>query len=142
MEKRGTITERAQVVSYKVAEIVAKKMQPHTVAEDVILPACKEIVKSMLGDGAGKEIFLVPLSNDTISRRTDDMSSDIQSYVFEKLSGCRVFSLQLDESTDIGQKCQLLSYIRFVDQDSIIEQFFSCIKLPSTSNGSDVYNWN
>jgi hypothetical protein len=53
------------------------------------------------------------------------MSSDIQSHVFEKLSGCRVFLLLLDESTDRSQKCQLLSYIRFVDQYSIIEQFFS-----------------
>jgi hypothetical protein len=96
MGKGTTVSEKAQVASYKVAEIIAKKMQPHTVAEDVILPACKEIVKSMLGDGAGKEIFLVPLSNDTISRRIDDMSSDIQSHVVEKLSGCRVFSLQLD----------------------------------------------
>jgi hypothetical protein len=70
------------------------------------------------------------------------MSSDIQSHVVEKLSGCRVFSLQLDESTDISQKCQLLSYIRFVYHDSIIEQFFSCTELPSTSTGSDVYKWN
>jgi hypothetical protein len=140
MEKRATISEKAQVASYKVAEIIAKKMQPHTVAECVILPACKEIAKSMLGDGAGKEISLVPLSNDTISRRIVDMSSDIQSLVVEKLSGGRVFSLQLDESTDISQKCQLLSYIRFVDQDSITEQFFSCTELPSTSTRSDVYN--
>jgi hypothetical protein len=54
MEKRATISERAQVAIYKVAEIIAKKTQPHTIAEDVILPACKKIVKSMLGDGAGK----------------------------------------------------------------------------------------
>jgi hypothetical protein len=87
MEKRATISEKAQVASYKFAKIIAKKMQPHTIAEDVILPTCKETVKSMLGDDAGKEISLVPLSNDTISRRSDDMSSDIQSHVVEKLSG-------------------------------------------------------
>jgi hypothetical protein len=54
MEKRATISKKPQVASYKVAEITSKKMQPHTIAEGVILPACKEIVKSMLGDGAGK----------------------------------------------------------------------------------------
>lgn len=140
MVRRATISEKAQVASYKVAEIVTKKMQPHTIAEDVILPACKEIVKSMLGDSAEKEISLVPLSNDTISRRIDDMSSDIQCHVHEKLSDGRVFSLQLDESTDISKKCQLLSYIRFVDEESIIEQFLSCTELPSTSTGADVYN--
>jgi hypothetical protein len=67
-------------------------------------------------------------------------SSDFQSHVVEKLSGSREFSPQLDESTDISQKCQLLSYIRFIDQDSISEQFFSCTELLSTSTGSDVYN--
>jgi hypothetical protein len=130
MEKRATISEKAHVASYEIAEIIAKNMQPRTIAEDVILHACKEIVTSMLGDGAGKEISLAPLSNDTISLRIDDMSSDIQSHVVEKLSGGRVFSLQLHESTDISQKCQLVSYIRFVDQDSIIGQFFLCTELP------------
>jgi hypothetical protein len=47
LEKRATIAEKAQVTSFKVAEIIAMKMQPHTIAEDFTLPACKEIVKSM-----------------------------------------------------------------------------------------------
>jgi len=115
-------------------------MQPHTIAEDVILPACKEIVKSMLGDNAEKEISLVPLSNDTVSRRIGDMSSDIQCHVREKLSDSRLFALQLDESTDISKKCQLLSYIRFIDDDSVIEQFLACSELPTTSTGTDVYD--
>jgi hypothetical protein len=55
MVRRATISEKAQLASYKISEIIAKRMQPHTIAEDVILPACKEIVKSMLGDNAEKE---------------------------------------------------------------------------------------
>lgn len=140
MEKRATIADKAQVASYKVAEIIAVKMQPHTIAEDLILPACKEIVKSILGDAAEKEISVVPLSNDTISRRIDDMSSDIQKNVGEILSDGRLFAMQLDESTDISKKCQLLSYIRFVADGSITEQFFSCTELLTTSTGLDIYN--
>lgn len=112
-------------------------MQPHTIAEDIILPACKEIVKCMLGENAEKEISLVPLSNDTVSWRIHDISSDIQSHLSEKLSDGRVFTLQLDELTDL---CQLLSFIRFVDNDSIIEQYLSCSELPTTSTGADVYD--
>jgi hypothetical protein len=129
MEKRASIVEKAQVASFKVVEIIPMKMQPHTIAEDLILPTCKEIVESMLGEGAEKEISVVPLSNDIISRLIDDMSSDIHINVAEKVSDGRIFALQLDESTDTSKKCQLLSYIRFVEEDSIIEQFCSCTEL-------------
>eukprot|EP00102_Acyrthosiphon_pisum_P012014 XP_008180993.1 PREDICTED: SCAN domain-containing protein 3-like [Acyrthosiphon pisum] len=94
----------------------------------------------MLGDNAEKEISLVPLSNDTVSRRIGDKSSDIQCHVREKLSDSRLFALQLDESTGISKKCQLLSYIRFIDDDPVIEQFLECSELPTTSTGADVYD--
>jgi hypothetical protein len=53
------------------------------------------------------------------------MSSDIQKHVSEILCDGRKFSLQIDESTDISQKCQLLSYIRFIENNEAIEQFLS-----------------
>jgi len=113
-------------------------MQHHSIAEDVMLPACKEIVKSMLGDNA--EISLVPFPNDTVSRRIGDMSSDIQCHVREKLSDSRLFALHVDESTDISKKCQLLSYIRFIDDDSVIEHFLAVSELPTTATGAEVYD--
>jgi uncharacterized protein with PhoU and TrkA domain len=85
MGKIATIAEKAQVASYKVAKIIARNMQPHTVAETLILCVCKQIVKSVLREAAEREISNVPLSNDTISRRIEDMSSDIQKQVAKKL---------------------------------------------------------
>jgi hypothetical protein len=41
------------------------------------------------------------------------MLSDIQKQVAEKLSDGKKLSFQLDESANISQKCQLLSYVRF-----------------------------
>jgi len=36
-------------------------MQPHTIAENLILLACKEIVKLMSSDSTEKEVSRVPL---------------------------------------------------------------------------------
>ena len=68
-QKTMTVSERAQLASIEIAEIIAMKSKSHTLAESVILPACKKIVKSMLGETAEKEISKIPLSNDTIHRR-------------------------------------------------------------------------
>ncbi|KAF2365775.1 hypothetical protein FHG87_003464 [Trinorchestia longiramus] len=47
-QKTMTVSERAQLVSIEVAEIVAMKSKSHTLTESVILPTCKKMVKSIL----------------------------------------------------------------------------------------------
>ena len=55
-QKTMTVSERAQLASIEVAEIIAMKSKSHTLAELVILPACKKMVKSMLGETAEKKL--------------------------------------------------------------------------------------
>ncbi|CAI6368410.1 unnamed protein product [Macrosiphum euphorbiae] len=43
------ISDKSQEASYVVAELVAKTMKPHTIGEQLILPACREIVKIFFG---------------------------------------------------------------------------------------------
>ncbi|GFU96026.1 DUF4371 domain-containing protein [Trichonephila clavipes] len=73
---------QAQVASYEIAELIAVNLKPHNLAEEIILPACRKIVKTMIGGSADIDICKIPLSNDTIHRRIErrDMSENIEQY--------------------------------------------------------------
>ncbi len=74
MEKKVTISDyQAQEASYLVAELVARTMKSHTTAERIIMPASKITVRTMLGEEAESELTKVPVSDNTISRRVDDL---------------------------------------------------------------------
>ncbi|GFU02995.1 SCAN domain-containing protein 3 [Trichonephila clavipes] len=45
----------------------ARCKMPHTITEDLILPAAIEIVETMFGDNLAKELQSITLSNDTVS---------------------------------------------------------------------------
>ncbi len=50
--KNVTISDKEQEASYLMVELVAKKMKSHTIAENLIMPACQIIVRKMLGEEA------------------------------------------------------------------------------------------
>ncbi|XP_039272731.2 zinc finger BED domain-containing protein 5-like [Styela clava] len=139
MRKTAKVNAKALKASYHVAELVAKSKKSHTVAEQLILPACKVIVTEMLGPEATKEIARVPLSDNTISRRINEMSADIESVVLDKIPIGNKFALQLDESTDISGHAQLLANVRFVDGDTIRENFLFCKALPEKTTGEEIF---
>ena len=138
-KKTVTVSEKAELASYEVAEIIALKSKSHVLAESVILPACKRMVKIMLGDKAEQEISKIPLSNNTIQRRILDLSDNIEESVISKFQNS-LFALQIDESTDISNHAQLIAFIRVIDEDAIINQFLCCKQLPTTTKGQDIFD--
>ena len=138
--KKFKLSDKAQEASYAVSEIVASKMKSHTIAESVILPACQQIVRIMFGEEAVSELSKIPLSDNTISRRIHDMSENIERNIKSKILKHKLFALQVDESTDITGKAQLLVFIRFIDDESIVEDFLCCKELPETTKGQDIFD--
>ncbi|XP_043925878.1 zinc finger BED domain-containing protein 5-like [Protopterus annectens] len=92
----------------------------------------------MLGDEAEKVIARIPSSNNTVARRIEMMSDDINDSVCNQLKICKRFSCQLDESTDISGKAQLMAFVRYPNQQSVIEQFLFCRELIQTC-GEDIF---
>ena len=138
--KTFQVSTKSQHASYLVAEIIAKNLKPHTKAEKVIFPACSAIVKTMFGPKAKEKMRQIPLSNDTIRRRICDMSTDIQDTVISSVKQSKMFTIQVDESTDISGKAQLTAFIRFVSDGKISDQFFSCKELNERTTGQDIFD--
>uniref|UniRef100_A0A8C4RVL9 SCAN domain-containing protein 3-like n=1 Tax=Erpetoichthys calabaricus TaxID=27687 RepID=A0A8C4RVL9_ERPCA len=136
--KTVSVSDKAQLASFEVAELVAMAMKPHTIVESLIMPACKIMVKTMLGDDAEKVISKMPSSNNTVSRRIEAMSSDINNNVCVLLQTCKRFALQINESTDVSGKSQLLAFVRFSNSTKMLEQFLFCKELIETK-GEDVF---
>lgn len=59
----------------------------------------------------------LPLSKQTISRRTEDIGSFLYANLKNNIAKCKYFSICLDETTDINDLSQLLICVRTVDQN-------------------------
>ncbi|CAI9726638.1 Hypothetical predicted protein [Octopus vulgaris] len=81
----------------------------------------------------------MPLSNNTVRRRLDEMSDDIETQLVEKLKS-RKFSLQMDESTLRGNEVILLTYARYIDKGEFAEEMTFCKSLESTTTIPDIYD--
>ena len=55
-KSKMTVSEKAQIASLEISEMIAQNLKSHTLGELIILPACRKMVKTMLGDEAEKEI--------------------------------------------------------------------------------------
>lgn len=84
--------------SYNTSLLIAKSGKSHTIGEKLILPVVEEVLKIVLHKPASDIIKRIPLSNNTVERRIDEMSSDIESFLCNYLQTTH-FSIQLDEST-------------------------------------------
>ena len=125
--------------SYEVAYLIAKQGKPHTIGETLIKPAVLKMANIMLGKEAEVKLSQIPLSNDTISDRIEDMSKDILAQVVADLiSSPAKFSLQLDETTDVSNLSQLAVFVRYVKDDVIKEEFLFCKPLTTTTKAADV----
>ncbi|KAK3885513.1 hypothetical protein Pcinc_010254 [Petrolisthes cinctipes] len=126
---------------YQVAYQIAKLKKPHTIGEELIKPCVLEMAKIVLGKEAEKKLQQVSLSNDVIHNRIIDLSDDILEQVVADIKASPVkISLQVDESTDVSNCCQLLAVVRYVKKKKVEDNFLFCQSLKTTTQAIDVFN--
>ena len=137
ISKFTQLPSKALLASYQVAHRIAKYKKPHSIAEELILPAAIDLATTMIGKGAAEKLKSVPLSNDTVCRRIGDMALDIHDQMKQ-----REFGLQLDAAADGSRDAHLICYVRFVDFSlhSLVEELLFCKPIEVNCRGIDLFN--
>ena len=90
-------SSNALLASYLVPNYrIAKCKKPHTVADTLVLPAAIDMVKIMFGESYAKQLRRIPLSDNTVSRRINDISEDICNQLVSRVRTSK-FAIQVDE---------------------------------------------
>jgi hypothetical protein len=132
------LNDKKLMTSYEIAQIIAKYGVPHAYGEKLILQSIRVFINNMIGQNQHEILSSVPLSNDTVSKRVDEMASDIEIQLCDELQS-NEFSLQLDESTLRDKESLLLAYVRFVKNEKIIEEMPFSKLLTTNTNGFSVF---
>ncbi|KFD46343.1 LOW QUALITY PROTEIN: hypothetical protein M514_12759 [Trichuris suis] len=115
-----------------ISLMIAKSGKAHTIGEELLLPVISEVLSTVLHRPAAETINSIPLSNNTVQRRIDDMAKDVEETLCNFLKNTE-FSVQLDESTLPGNEALLLAYVRFI-KEQLAEEFLFARELV-TDNG-------
>ena len=121
---------------------IARAGNPPTIGEELILPAMKEFLKTNQGsitlrNPADQVIRAVSLSNSYVRRRIDEIGSNIDDQLCSILTATQ-FSLQLDESILPGNECLLLAYVRFIKNESVVQELLFARQLETDTKGESV----
>ena len=109
--------------------------------EEVIKPALQIVAEQLLDKETERKFQNIPLSDTTVSRKRFYVAEDLLEQLLSKIGKVSCYALQLDESTDIGRRAQLLVFIRIPDTDSynIVNEYLCCLDLEVNTNAEQVF---
>ncbi|KFD54718.1 LOW QUALITY PROTEIN: hypothetical protein M514_04418 [Trichuris suis] len=117
--------------SYNISLLIAKSGKAHTIGEELLLPVVSEVLDTVLHRQSADAILKIPLSNDTVQCRIDEMAKDVEDALCS-IPKKTQFSLQLDESTLPGNEIVLLACVRFIKEEKFVQELVKDTKGEST----------
>lgn len=142
-QDNSAITSREiKKASFVVALFLAKHYRPYEDG-DFFKSLAKEFFASFEREGERicEIVESVPLSRQTITRRTEKISAFVLLKLKQLLEDCEYFSLSLDESTDINNIGQLIFFVKVVNKNfETSEHLLSIVPLHGHINGQTIFD--
>lgn len=131
--------DKGLLTSYKISYLIAKSGRSHNTGETLILPAIREVLINMTSISPNSIISSIPLSNNIVSRRIDEMAIDIENQLCQDLRTIE-FTLQLDESTVRDNEAILMAYVRYIKNGKIVEEMLFSKSMITDTKGTSIFN--
>lgn len=77
------------------------------------MPAAIDMVKIMFGESYAKQLRQIPLADNTVGRRIDDISEDLCNQLVSRMRTSK-FAIQINKATDVTKDAHLIAYVRYV----------------------------
>ena len=129
---KGKLDQKASIhASYRVAYNIAKNSKPFSDGE--FFKKCMLDVADQVCPAHRQKFEEVSLSRKTVARRIKAIGEDLTSPLKGLVPSFQMFSLALDESTDIVDTAQLLIFVRSISENfEITEELLSMESMKDT----------
>lgn len=98
-----------------------------------------DIVSCMFAEEKAKRIKKIPLSNDRVSRRINDMAYDTKEQLVRAIRASPCFSIKLDETTDVAGLAQLIVFVRCIFQNEVFDDLLFYKTLKTSTKDGDIF---
>ena len=116
--QNAALVEASFVIAYQIA----KKKKPHTIAEELVMPCMKDVVRILIGPEQAKLLSGVSVSDNTVQRRIVDLSEDIEKRVITEIKSSPFYAIASDESTDVASLSQLMVWVRYLFENDFKDE--------------------
>ncbi|KAM9299514.1 general transcription factor II-I repeat domain-containing protein 2-like [Gastrophryne carolinensis] len=138
--KKATKENDAAVeASYVVSMMIAKAGK--SFKEGEFIKKCMLQAASIISPEKKGQFSNISLSSNTVAERISDLSSDIYDQLCEKIKCFSVYSVALDETTDITDTAQLAIYVRGVDDNfEVTEELLSLVPMHGQTTAQEIFH--
>ena len=105
--------------SYRIAFHFAQAKKLHTIGQELIKLCLIEATTLVMGEEKANKLKEISLSNNIVKKWISEISQNILLQVVEEVRSSTLFSLQLNESTDVSFCAQLLVYPWYISENNI-----------------------